>query len=393
MSTQTLVLKENKTMNASGIFKKILIFLLVAGLLTSVVWLTYYFINKSSAPVVTYKTESPFVTNIVKKTVATGAIIPRREVQIKPQVSGVIEALYVEAGQPVRAGQVIAKIRVVQNLAGRNTDLRTINSGENQLQTAKVNFENAKIEKERQEKLLAQKAISQQEYNRFLLDYNVRKEALEAAERELAILKQSVLQNSGRIANEIYATADGIVLDVPVKVGGSVIERNNFNEGTTLATVADMNSLIFEGKIDESEVGKLREGMDLNLTIGALPDKVFKAALEYISPKGKTEEGAVKFDIRAKVLLQPGDYVRAGYSANADIVLDTKNNVMAIKESTLQFGKNDSVYVEVETKRAQVFEKRLVKTGISDGINIEVVSGLSKTDKLKVPDAKEKEKK
>jgi HlyD family secretion protein len=393
MSTQTLVLKENKTMNVSGIFKKILIFLLVAGLLTSVVWLTYYFINKSSAPVVTYKTESPFVTNIVKKTVATGAIIPRREVQIKPQVSGVIEALYVEAGQPVRAGQVIAKIRVVQNLAGRNTDLRTINSGENQLQTAKVNFENAKIEKERQEKLLAQKAISQQEYNRFLLDYNVRKEALEAAERELAILKQSVLQNSGRIANEIYATADGIVLDVPVKVGGSVIERNNFNEGTTLATVADMNSLIFEGKIDESEVGKLREGMDLNLTIGALPDKVFKAALEYISPKGKTEEGAVKFDIRAKVLLQPGDYVRAGYSANADIVLDTKNNVMAIKESTLQFGKNDSVYVEVETKRTQVFEKRLVKTGISDGINIEVVSGLSKTDKLKVPDAKEKEKK
>jgi HlyD family secretion protein len=393
MSTQTLVLKENKTMNASGIFKKILIFLLVAGLLASLVWITYYFINKSSAPVVNYKTESPFVTNIVKKAVATGAIIPRREVQIKPQVSGVIEALYVEAGQPVRAGQVIAKIRVVQNLAGRNTDLRTINNGENQLQTAKVNFENAKIEKERQEKLLAQKAISQQEYNRFLLDYNVRKEALEAAERELDILKQSVLQNSGRIANEIYATADGIVLDVPVKVGGSVIERNNFNEGTTLATVADMNSLIFEGKIDESEVGKLREGMALNLTIGALPDKVFKAALEYISPKGKTEEGAVKFDIRAKVLLQPGDYVRAGYSANADIVLDTKNNVMAIKESTLQFGKNDSVYVEVETKRTQVFEKRLVKTGISDGINIEVVSGLSKTDKLKVPDAKEKEKK
>jgi HlyD family secretion protein len=393
MSTQTLVLKENKTMNASGIFKKILIFLLVAGLLASLVWITYYFINKSSAPVVNYKTESPFVTNIVKKAVATGAIIPRREVQIKPQVSGVIEALYVEAGQPVRAGQVIAKIRVVQNLAGRNTDLRTINNGENQLQTAKVNFENAKIEKERQEKLLAQKAISQQEYNRFLLDYNVRKEALEAAERELDILKQSVLQNSGRIANEIYATADGIVLDVPVKVGGSVIERNNFNEGTTLATVADMNSLIFEGKIDESEVGKLREGMALNLTIGALPDKVFKAALEYISPKGKTEEGAVKFDIRAKVLLQPGDYVRAGYSANADIVLDTKNNVMAIKESTLQFGKKDSVYVEVETKRTQVFEKRLVKTGISDGINIEVVSGLSKTDKLKVPDAKEKEKK
>ncbi len=393
MNTQTLVLNENKTMNASGIIKKILVFLLIAGLVASLVWIVYYFINKSSAPTVTYKTESPFMTNIVKKTVATGAIIPRREVQIKPQVSGVIEALYVEAGQPVRAGQVIAKIRIVQNLAGKNNDMRTINSGENQMQTARVNFENAKIEKERQEKRLAQKAISQQEFNRFVLDFNIRKESLEASERELAILKQSVLQNSGRIANEIYATADGIVLDVPVKVGGSVIERNNFNEGTTLATVADMKSLIFEGKIDESEVGKLHEGMELSLTIGALPNKVFKATLEYISPKGKTEEGAVKFEIRAKVLLQPGDYVRAGYSANADIVLDTKDNVMAIKESTLQFGQKDSVYVEVETSKTQVFAKKLIKTGISDGINIEVLSGLTKVDKIKIPDAKQKEKK
>lgn len=386
-----MVLTQPKTMKTATVFKRILIGLLVTGLLASVVWLTYYFINKSSAPTVTYKTESPFVTDIVKKTVATGSIIPRREVQIKPQVSGVIEALFVEAGQPVRAGQVIAKVRVVQNLAGKNNDLRSINSAENGLETARVNLENARVEKERQEKLLAQKAISQQEYNRFLLDFNVRTEAFAAAERELNILRQNVLQNSGRIANEVYATADGVVLDVPVKVGGSVIERNNFNEGTTLATVADMNSLIFEGKIDESEVGKLREGMDLNLTIGALPNQVFPARLEYIAPKGKTEEGAVKFDIRAKVMLKPGDYLRAGYSANADIVLDTRQQVLAIKESTLQFGKNDSVFVELETK-PQVFEKRLVKTGLSDGINIEVLNGVTKGAKLKVPDAKEKSK-
>jgi HlyD family secretion protein len=391
MSASTLVLAQPKTMKTATVFKRIFIALLVAGLVASVVWLTYYFINKSSVPTVTYKTESPFVTDIVKKTVATGSITPRREVQIKPQVSGVIEALLVEAGQPVRAGQVIARVRVVQNLAGKNNDLRSINSAENNLETARVNLENARVEKERQEKLLAQKVISQQEYNRFLLDFNVRTEAFTAAERELTILRQNVLQNSGRIANEVYATADGVVLDVPVKVGGSVIERNNFNEGTTLATVADMNSLIFEGKIDESEVGKLREGMNLNLTIGALPNQGFPAQLEYIAPKGKTEEGAVKFDIRAKVMLKPGDYLRAGYSANADIVLDTRQKVLAIKESTLQFGKNDSVFVELETK-PQVFEKRLVKTGLSDGINVEVLDGLPKTAKLKVPDAKEKSK-
>jgi HlyD family secretion protein len=207
----------------------------------------------------------------------------------------------------------------------------------------------------------------------------------------LEIIRQNVLQNSGRISNEVYSTLDGTVLDVPVKAGSSVIERNNFNEGTTVAIIADMNSLIFEGKIDESEVGKIKVGMPLNLTIGAIPDKIFKAELEYIAPKGKTEEGVVKFDIRAKVLLQPGDYIRAGYSANADIVLDTRKQVLAIKESTLQFGKKDSVFVEVEKANGQ-FEKRLVKTGISDGINIEVLSGISLNDKLKVPDAKEKQK-
>lgn len=387
----TMTLEEPKRFNITALVKKIFIGLLILGFVAGTVWLGYYFIQRSKTPTVIYKTETPFVTDIVKKTVATGAIIPRREVQIKPQVSGVVEALYVEAGQQVRAGQLIAKVRVVQNLAGKNSDLRTINNAENQLETARANFEAARIEKERGEKLFAQKAISQQELTRLQLDYDVRKEALAAAERDLDIIRQNVLQNSGRIPNEVYSTLDGTVLDVPVKVGSSVIERNNFNEGTTVAIVADMSSLIFEGKIDESEVGKIKVGMPLNLTIGAIPDKVFKAELEYIAPKGKTEEGAVKFDIRAKVLLEPGDYIRAGYSANADIVLDTRSQVLAIKESTLQFGKKDSVFVEVERADRQ-FEKRLIKTGISDGINIEVLSGISKNDKLKVPDAKEKQK-
>ncbi len=383
--------EEPKRFNIAALVKKIFIGLLILGFVAGTVWLGYYFVRRSKTPTVIYKTETPFITDIVKKTVATGAIIPRHEVQIKPQVSGVVEAVYVEPGQQVKAGQLIAKVRVVQNLAGKNSDLRTINNAENQLETARANFETARIEKERGEKLFAQKAISQQELMRLQLDYNIRKEALAAAERDLEIIRQNVLQNSGRISNEIYSTLDGTVLDVPVKAGSSVIERNNFNEGTTVAIVADMNSLIFEGKIDESEVGKIKVGMPLNLTIGAIPDKTFKAELEYIAPKGKTEEGAVKFDIRAKVLLEPGDYIRAGYSANADIVLDTRRQVLAIKESTLQFGKKDSIFVEVE-KANQQFEKRLVKTGLSDGINIEILSGIGKNDKLKVPDAKEKQK-
>jgi len=379
---------EGKRLSVGGILKKLFLGLFVIGFVAGSVWLVYYFINKSSAPTVIYKTEMPFKANITKKTVATGAIVPKREVPVKPQVSGIIEALYVEAGQQVSAGQLIAKVRVVQNLSGKNNDLRTLNDGERAVQTAKVSFENAQIEKERQEKLLAQKAISQQEYQRALTEFSMRKEEFERAEKGLGISLQNVMQNSGRISNDIYSTIDGMVLDVPVKVGSSVIERNNFNEGTTIAIVADMNSLIFEGKVDESEVGKIKEGMDLNLTIGAIADKVFKAKLEFISPKGVIEEGAIKFQIKAKVLLNQGDFIRAGYSANADIVLDQKDSVLSIKESMLQFGKKDSIFVEVETSSAQVFEKRLIKTGISDGINIEILSGIDKKSKIKLPEMK-----
>ncbi len=379
---------ERKRISVGAVLKKVFLGLFIIGFVAGSVWLVYYFINKSSTPTVIYKTETPFKANITKKTVATGAIVPKREVPVKPQVSGIIEALYVEAGQQISAGQLIAKVRVVQNLSGKNNDLRTINEGERSVQTAKVSFENAQIEKERQEKLLAQKAISQQEYQRALTEFSMRKEELARAEKGLNISLQNVMQNSGQISNDIYSTVDGMILDVPVKVGSSVIERNNFNEGTTIAIVADMNSLIFEGKVDESEVGKIKEGMDLNLTIGAIADKVFKAKLEFISPKGVTEEGAIKFQIKAKVLLNQGDFIRAGYSANADIVLDQKDSVLSIKESMLQFGKKDSVFVEVETSSPQVFEKRIIKTGISDGINIEILSGVDKKSKIKLPEMK-----
>ncbi len=347
-------------------------------------WLGYYFYSKENKDPIIYKTETPFKATIIKKTVATGAIIPRKEVLIKPQVSGVIEELFVEAGQPVRAGQLIATIKLVPNLNGLNNDQIGISSATTSLESSRIALRNAEIELERQQKLYDQKVISQQEYNRFVFDYNSRKESVTASERNLGLVQQGALQRSGGVSNSIYSTVDGIILDVPVKVGSSVIERSNFNEGTTIASIADMNSLIFEGKIDESEVGKIKEGMNLNLTIGAIDTKVFKARLEYISPKGVTEEGAIKFQIRAKLILNPDDNLRAGYSANADIVLDKKDSVMAIKESWLQFQGKDSVFVEVELEE-QTFEKKLIKTGISDGINIEILSGITKEDKVKIP--------
>lgn len=358
--------------------KKVLLGLFIVVFLGLSAWLGYYFYKKSNTDPVVYNTEAPFEADIVKKTVATGSIVPRKEVQVKSQVSGIVEELHVEAGQVVKKGQLLAKIRIVPNMV-------SVNNAETQLQTARINFNEAKRELARYEQLYEQKVIPEQEYRKYKSDYDLKREALQAAESNLLLVREGASRKSGQSSNLVYSTIDGMLLDVPVKVGTSIIERNNFNEGTTIATVADMRSLIFEGKIDESEVGKLKENMDLLLTIGAIEGKVFSAKLEYIAPKGVLEEGSIKFPIRAQVLLDDKDFIRAGYSANADIVLDKRENVLAIKESMLKFEK-EQPYVEVE-KSPQVFEKRLVKTGLSDGINIEIVSGLNKKEKIKVPDA------
>jgi HlyD family secretion protein len=358
--------------------KKVLLGVFVLVFLGLSVWLGYYFYKKANTDPVVYKTEAPFETEIVKKTVATGSIVPRREVQVKSQVSGTVEELHVEAGQVVKKGQLLAKIRIVPNIV-------SVNNAETQLQTAKLNFEEAKRELARYDQLYEQKVVPEQEYRKYKADFNLKQEAMQAAENNLQLVREGSSRKKGQqSSNLVYSTIDGMLLDVPVKVGTSIIERNNFNEGTTIAIVADMRSLIFEGKIDESEVGKLKENMDLLLTIGAIEGRVFNAKLEYIAPKGVDEEGSIKFPIRANVLLDEKDFIRAGYSANADIVLDKREKVLAIKESMLQFDK-DQPYVEVETA-PQTFEKRMIKTGLSDGINIEVVSGLNSKEKVKVPD-------
>ncbi len=335
----------------------------------------FFLIKKSQSKPVIFELASPEYIDISRKTVATGSVVPRQEVNVKPQTSGVIDEIYVEAGQFISKGHLIAKIKIVPNMV-------TVNNAETNLATSRVNLEQAKKELERYEKLYNDKVVPEQEYRRFLVDYNLKKENFEAADANLQLVKEGATKK-GQSNNLVYSTVNGMVLDVPVKIGSSVIERNNFNEGTTLCSVADMNNLVFEGKVDESEVGKIKVGMPLKLTIGAIDNKSFDANLEFISPKGILDEGAIKFLIKAKLQLKQGEFIRAGYSANADIVLEKKSKVLAVKESLLLFGK-DSTYVEVETK-PQVFEKRLLKTGISDGINIEVLAGLSTKDKIKVP--------
>ncbi|MBD1398636.1 efflux RND transporter periplasmic adaptor subunit [Pontibacter sp. JH31] len=358
--------------------KKVFIGLFVLVFLALSVWLGRYFYKKANTDPIVYKTEEPFTADIVKKTVATGSIVPRKEVEVKSQVSGIVEELYVEAGQIVKQGQLLAKIKIVPNIVN-------VNNAQNTLETARINFNEAKRELARYQELYDQKAIAEQEFRRYKADYDLKREALQSAESNLQLVREGASRRSGQASNLVYSTIGGMLLDVPVKVGTSIIERNNFNEGTTIASVADMRSLVFEGKIDESEVGKLKENMDLLLTIGAIEGRVFNAKLEYIAPKGVLEEGSIKFPIRAKVLLDEKDFIRAGYSANADIVLDKRENVLAIKESMLKFEK-EKPYVEVETA-PQTFEKREVETGLSDGINIEVVSGLKNSEKVKVPDA------
>lgn len=333
--------------------------------------------NKSKKKDTVYETKSPTISNLVKKTVATGKVIPRREITIKPQVSGIVAEIYVEPGNIVKKGDLIAKIRIIP-------DMVSLNAAESRLNKAKIQLEDSKLVYERQKKVYEQGVIPEAEFQKVRLEYNGALEEVEAAENNLQLIKDGITKKSGEISNTlIRSTIEGMILAVPVEVGSSVIQANAFNEGTTIASVADMGEMIFQGKIDETEVGKIKEGMKLLLTVGAIQEQKYDAFLEYISPKGTEENGTVQFEIKAKVKLMEGSFIRAGYSANADIVLDRRDSVMVIPEGLVSFEKdNDSAFVEIETA-PQAFKKTYIKTGLSDGINIEVVSGLKMEDKLK----------
>jgi HlyD family secretion protein len=355
------------------------IFWIVAGLTFAALVLgTMGFLWKKSQDVpVVYATASPERTDIVRKTVATGSVVPRKEVTVKPLVSGIVEELYVEEGQAIGKGDLVAKIRVIPNMV-------QLSSAESRLNQAKIQLADARRELDRQSRLHADGTVAEAEKNRAEVAEATAREELAAAEDNLEIVRRGTSQRVASASTTLVkATISGMVLDVPVEVGNSVIEANNFNEGTTIAAIADMSDMIFEGKVDESEVGKIREGMALELTVGAVPDKKLAATLEHIAPKGVEEEGAIQFEIRAALASQQDVFIRANYSANADIVLERREDVLAIDEGLLQF-EGEKPYVEVETA-PQVFERRDIQTGLSDGLKIEVVAGLSETDKVKNP--------
>lgn len=353
-------------------FFKILIGVVLVG---AIGYTMYFLYSKSQSEPIVFETDTPMVIDIIKKTTATGSVVPRKEIEIKPIVSGIIDELYVVEGQMIKKGDLLARIRIIPNMIN-------VNNAKSRIEIAKINLNDSKRNYDRQLNLLERGVIAKADFETYETAYKNAIEELETANETLDLIQEGQTKNSGGETNTLVrSTIDGMILDIPVEVGYQVIEANNFNAGTTIANIADMGEMVFEGNIDESEVGKIAEGMPLILVIGALEDVEFAATLEHISPKGAEVNGAVQFEIKADVVLREDHFIRAGYSANANIVLKKVDSVLAISESLLQF-ENDTVFVEVETE-PQVFEKRYITTGLSDGINIEVLEGLDKDDKIK----------
>ena len=315
---------------------------------------------------------------MLKKTVATGKVVPLEEVEIKPQIAGIVDKIVVEEGQVVKAGDLLATVRVVPNV-------EALNSANNEIKNAQLAFDNAKTQFDRNKSLFERGVIARQEFENSQLSFNNSKQRLANARSNMDIVKRGTTAGLGSAANtNIRATSSGMIVEIPVKKGYQVIQSNSFNAGTTIATIADMNKMIFEGKVDESEVGKLVKGTALEVSLGAIEDKKFPALLNFIAPKGTEEGGAVQFKIKADVSLDENYFIRAGYSANADIVLEKKDSVLAIKEALLRFDKKtEKPYVEIKTGEDS-FEKKELELGISDGVNIEVKSGISSSDEIKI---------
>ncbi|MDY7393809.1 efflux RND transporter periplasmic adaptor subunit [Aureibaculum sp. 2210JD6-5] len=353
--------------------KKIIFGVIALAFVTVLIW----FGKMNSKSVIEFDTEKPFKTNIVKKTVATGKVTPLEEVEIKPQISGIIDKIFVEEGEKVKKGDLIAKVRVVPNE-------QSLSNARGRIGSIQIQLNNAKISYDRNKGLYDKGVISRSEFENVELAYNQAKQDLQNAQNDYQIIRKGYAGSGGAANTNIRATTSGMVLEVPVKEGYQVIESNNFNAGTTIAFIADMNKMIFEGQVDEAEVGKIKKDIDLEITLGAVEDKKFPAKLTFIAPKGTEESGAVQFTIKADVTLDDSYFLRAGYSANAEIILEEKDSVLSIREALLQFDKKtEKPYVEVKTGEDK-FERRDIKTGISDGINVEILSGITADDELKV---------
>ncbi|MFL2587349.1 MAG: efflux RND transporter periplasmic adaptor subunit [Flavobacteriaceae bacterium] len=336
-----------------------------------------YFIKTNAKSLIDYDTKTPKILSIENKTVVTGKVIPEDEVEIKPQISGIIEKLFVEEGDLVANGDLLAKVKVVPNE-------QSLNTAKGRLSNAKLVLRNAEVEYSRNKQLFDKEIISRQSFDNVELSYNQARQNVENAKSDLEIIQLGSTGGS-KIANtNIRAIVPGTILEIPVKEGDQVIESNTFNAGTTIATVADLNKMIFEGKVDEAEVAKLEIDMPLKVTLAAIEDKEFNAQLKFIAPKGNEEQGTVQFKVEGEVFLDDSVFVRAGYSANASLLLEKKDSVMSIPEALLQFDrKTNRPYVEIKNEKGKFIRKK-IETGISDGINVEILSGLKMNDEIKV---------
>ncbi|SIQ24396.1 efflux RND transporter periplasmic adaptor subunit [Maribacter ulvicola] len=353
--------------------KYVLIGIAVIGILAAVV----YFLKKNSTPLKTYETETVEKRDITNKVVVTGKVIPQDEIEIKPQISGIIQKVYLEEGVQVKAGDLIATIKVVPNE-------QSLNQARGRVNNAKISLNNTKIEYDRNKTLFDKGVISSQDFNALQLRFDQATQELQNAQADYQIIRVGSAGGSSSANTNIRATVTGTLLEIPVEVGDQVIESNNFNDGTTIAFIADMSKMIFEGEVDEAEVGKLKVGMPLEISMGALQDEKFNANLKFIAPKGVEEEGAVQFKIEGDLVVSDSTNIRAGYSANAAIVLEEKKDVLSIKEALLQFDKEtNKPYVEVETGENE-FEKKELILGVSDGIDVEIVSGIDENAKIKI---------
>lgn len=367
--------------------KKIFSIIGVVLIAVVVVGVFVFLWNKSQPKEVVYEIVEVVDGDIENTTVATGKVSPRDEVLIKPQIAGIIETVLKEAGDHVKAGEVIATIQVVPESS-------SLSAAESQVNIAKISLNLSSADYNRQKLLFEKGVIAKEEMDKAEADYKKAQEDAENAKNNLDIIRTGVSKKTAKYSNtQIRSTIEGMILDIPIKVGNSVIQSNNFNEGTTIATVANMNDMIFIGKVDETEVGRIHVGMPIRLSIGAIDNKKFDALLEYVAPKGVEENGAILFEIKAAAQITDTIDIRAGYSANAQIMVAGAKGVLTVPESTVSFS-NDSAFVYVLTQETpkQVFDKKYVTVGLSNGINIEVKSGLTKGQKIRGNEKDEKAK-
>ena len=356
--------------------------LIIAAIIALIFIGTFVFLWQKSQPKeIVYSEFTPKMDSIQKTTIITGKIEPRNEVNIKPQISGIISELYKQPGDYVNAGDVIAKVKVIP-------DMGSLSSAESRVRLAEINLQQAQVDYNREENLHNQKLVSDDEFDKSRQSLRQAQEEKKAAIDALQVVRDGVSQSNAKASSTlIRSTISGVILDIPVKVGNSVILSNTFNDGTTIASVANMNDLIFRGNIDETEVGQLVNDMPMKITVGALQDLKFDAALEYVSPKAVESNGANQFEIKAAVKLSEGGKIRSGYSANAEIVLARADKVLTIPESAIEFsGDSTFVYIVKGEGKQKEYDRRHVETGLSDGVNIEIKKGLTAKDKVRGPE-------